>query len=98
MLQLIETLLTRIPATFQSDDYRSRIQELQDDFQQREDKGFQELAEQAREQQITLLRTPHGYTLGPMRDGKLLTPDQFSKLPPRSRSGSRRRSKSSMPN
>ncbi|GGO86752.1 ATP-dependent protease [Marinobacterium nitratireducens] len=82
MLQLIENLLARIPATFKSDDYRSRVQELQAEFEAEEEKGFQELGEKAHSQQISLLRTPHGYTLGPVRDGKLLTPEQFSKLPP----------------
>ncbi len=27
------------------------------------------------------MRTPGGYTLGPVRDGKLMTPDQFNQLP-----------------
>ena len=29
---------------------------------------------------MTMLRTPSGYTLGPMKDGKVLSPAEFEKL------------------
>ncbi len=82
LLQLVETLLVRIPATFHSDEYRSRMQDIHDEFQQREEKEFNELGHRARQEKLSLMRTPHGYTVGPMRDGKLLTSEQFSQLAP----------------
>ncbi len=81
MEQLIERLLLLIPATFKGDEYRNRVQELSDEFEQREESQFKALGEKAHEQQITLMRTPAGYTLGPLHDGKLMTPDQFKELP-----------------
>ncbi|KEA64713.1 ATP-dependent protease La Type II [Marinobacterium lacunae] len=81
MQQLIERLLIQIPATFKSDEYRNRVQEISDEFEQREESQFQALGEKAHEEQITLMRTPSGYTLGPLREGKLMTPDQFKALP-----------------
>ena len=82
LLQLVETLLTRIPATFHSDEYRSRVQDIHDEFQQQEEKEFKDLGQRARQDNLSLMRTPHGYTVGPLQDGKLLTPEQFSQLPP----------------
>ncbi|MET3999888.1 putative ATP-dependent protease [Marinobacterium sp. MBR-109] len=79
--KLIEILLMRIPAQFKSDEYRTQLQALNEEFQAREEQSFKALGQKARESGITLMRTPGGYTLGPVRDGKLMTPDQFSKLP-----------------
>lgn len=82
MQQLIEQLLIQVPEAFKSDEYRNRVQEINDDFEQREQNAFRALSEQAQQEQITLMRTPNGYTLGPLREGKLMTPDQFNELPP----------------
>ncbi|MBP0047893.1 AAA family ATPase [Marinobacterium sp. AK62] len=79
--KLIEILLARIPAQFKSDEYRSQLQALNDEFQQLEEASFKALGQKAHEAGITLMRTPGGYTLGPIKDGKLMTPEQFSKLP-----------------
>ncbi|WP_417533960.1 Lon protease family protein [Marinobacterium stanieri] len=79
--RLIEVLLLRIPAQFKSEEYRNQLQALNDEFQHLEEAGFKALGKTARESGITLMRTPGGYTLGPIKDGKLMTPDQFSELP-----------------
>lgn len=80
MLQLIEDLLVAIPAAFESDEYRTRAQAIQEEYKQKEMMAFKELSETADKSNITLLRTPGGYTLGPMKDGKVLSPDEFDKL------------------
>ena len=79
--KLIEILLLRIPAQFKGDEYRSQLQALSEEFQQREEMGFKALGKKAHDAGITLMRTPGGYTLGPLKDGKLMTPAQFSTLP-----------------
>ncbi len=79
--RLIEVLLVRIPAEFKSEEYHSQLQALNDEFQYLEEAGFKALGQKARERGITLMRTPGGYTLGPFKDDKLMTPDQFSQLP-----------------
>lgn len=81
MQQLLEDILAAIPAAFESDEYRTRLQAIQDEYKQKEIKAFQELADRADKKNIVLLRTPSGYTLGPVKDGKVLTPEQFDKLP-----------------
>jgi lon-related putative ATP-dependent protease len=80
MRQLVEDLLSSLPAAFQSDEYRRRFQELQDEFKQREDDAAAELGRHAAERGIALLSTPTGYSLAPMKDGKVLGPQEFDAL------------------
>lgn len=79
--KLIEILLLRIPAQFKSDEYRAQLQALNEEFQQQEEAAFKALGHKAHEAGITLMRTSSGYTLGPVRDGKLMSPEQFGQLP-----------------
>jgi lon-related putative ATP-dependent protease len=79
--QLIEELLTALPSSLQSEEFSTRRQEIQKEFEEREEAAFRELDKQAKDQGIALLRTPAGYTLTPKKDGKLLGPEEFNKLP-----------------
>ncbi len=81
MAEAVEELLTILPATFQGDEYQARVQELGEYFQERESEAFQALAEKASAQGVAMLKTPSGYTLAPMKDGEVLAPDAFEKLP-----------------
>jgi lon-related putative ATP-dependent protease len=81
MQQLVEDLLSAIPAAFQSDEYRRRAQEIQDDFKAREEAAAEAMSKKAAERDIALLNTPTGYTLAPLKDGKMLGPQEFRKLP-----------------
>ncbi len=80
MLQLIEDLLVAIPAAFESEEYRTRARAIQDEYNQKEMQAFKDISARADKNSIALLRTPGGYTLGPMKDGKVLSPDEFDKL------------------
>lgn len=80
MQQLVEDILLAIPAAFESDEYRTRAQAIQDEYKQKEVTEFQELSDKADKQNIVMLHTPGGYTLGPMKNGKVLTPEDFDKL------------------
>ena len=80
MLQLLEELLLAIPAAFESDEYRTRVQTIQEEYKDKEIKVFKDISDRAEEKNITLLRTPSGYTLAPKKDGKVLAPSDFEKL------------------
>jgi len=79
--QLIEELLTTIPAAFESEDYRTRRQEAQEEFKERQEKAFNELQNHARERSIALIRTPAGLAVAPLKEGEVISPDEFQKLP-----------------
>jgi len=80
MEQLIEDILIAIPTAFQGDEYRARLQKINDELKEREEHAFTELDKKAKDEGIAMLRTPSGYTLGPERDGQILTPPEFSAL------------------
>ena len=80
MLQLVDDILVAIPVAFESEDYHSKLQAIDDEFKEREEKMFNELSDKADKNNVAMLRTPGGYTLGPMRDGKVLPPAEFDKL------------------
>ncbi len=81
MANLVERLLVTLPATFQSDEYHRRINELQEEYHEREEELFTSLGNQARDKGLTLMRTATGYTIAPLREGKLVTPAEFNQLP-----------------
>lgn len=81
LAQVIEDLANAIPAAFRSDEYRTRAQEIDDEFTNRQEKAFDEVHEKAKERGIAILRTPSGYTLAPMKDGETVPPQEYDKLP-----------------
>ena len=80
MEQLVEDLLTGLPAAFESEEYRNRLQEIQDKFKKNQQQAFEKLDKEALERGIAVLRTPGGYTLAPVVDNKVLGPDEYKKL------------------
>ena len=83
MLQLVEDLLTSLPSSFHNEDYRNRRREIEEEMNQRYDDAFSKLEVDAKQHDIALIRTPAGYTLTPVADGKLISPEEFAKLAPK---------------
>lgn len=79
---LIDELRTAIPAAFESEDFRIRKQVIEEAAKKRQEDAFNELQEAAQAHQITLLRTPVGMILAPVRNDEVLPPEQFRRLPP----------------
>jgi lon-related putative ATP-dependent protease len=80
MDDLIEDLRTAIPAALEMEEHKSKIQEVEDDAKQRQENALQQLEEKAREKGIQLVRTQGGFGLAPMRDGEVLSPEEYEKL------------------
>jgi lon-related putative ATP-dependent protease len=81
MKRLVEELRAALPAAFERDDYRARLDVIDQQFKQRNEEAFGELQRRGEKKGITLLRTPMGLALAPRRDGKVLTPELFEALP-----------------
>ena len=80
MDQLVEALPDAIKAAFQTDEYGTRRQMLEQGLKEKQDETFQEVEKEARNRSIVLLRTPMGLTLAPVRDGKVVPPEAFESL------------------
>ncbi|MCL5779056.1 AAA family ATPase [Limibaculum sp. FT325] len=78
---LVEQLRTAIPALFKTDAYRERRRQIDERFQERQNTGFEAIEARAHDEGIGILRTPMGFAFAPMRDGEVVKPDAFQKLP-----------------
>jgi hypothetical protein len=81
MGQLMETLRTAIPAAFDSEVYRSRVNEIDEAFKRQEEQAFAEIQREAEPQGMGILHTPQGFGIAPLKDGQVLSPEQFNHLP-----------------
>jgi lon-related putative ATP-dependent protease len=82
MERLVEELRTAIPATFESEHYRTRRQEIEEEFRERQEKALADIRRQAQDHGLALIRTPMGLAFAPMRGGQVISPEDFQKLPP----------------
>ncbi len=80
MSELIDELRTTLSAAFESEEYQSRRQSIQEDFRERQAEAFDELQAEAREEGMALIRTPAGIAVAPTRDGEVLSSEDIQKL------------------
>ncbi|HEU0187385.1 MAG TPA: Lon-like protease helical domain-containing protein, partial [Gallionellaceae bacterium] len=81
MRKFCEELRDVIPVAFESEEYRSHIEALNDEFKQRHGRVFEELGQEAGKQGIALIETPTGFSLAPFKGDEVMTPEEFEKLP-----------------
>ena len=79
--RLVDELKSAIPSIFEAEDYRTRREAIEEAFKERQEVVFEELQERARQKNITLLRTPVGLALAPIKDDTVINPEEFAKLP-----------------
>lgn len=80
MQKLVEELFTVIPAAFSSEEYRTRRKNLEEIYKNRQTKALEELRDAAREHNIALIQTPGGFAFAPLKDGEVVSPDEFIKF------------------
>ena len=81
MLDAIEELRASLPAAFEAEDYQVRARVINEEFSSTQDDAFEALDEKASRQNIAILKTPTGFTMAPMSEGKVVKPDAFNALP-----------------
>jgi predicted ATP-dependent protease len=81
MERLVEELRASIPAMFESEEYRTRAEQIDGEISEQQEKAFVELGQEAAADGIALIHTPAGFSLAPMREGAVVTPEQYERLP-----------------
>ena len=81
MEQFVEELRASIPAMFESEEYRTRAEQIEAEIGERQEKIFVELGKEASKDGIALVHTPAGFSLAPMRNGEVLSSEEYEKLP-----------------
>jgi lon-related putative ATP-dependent protease len=80
MDQLIDEVRSALSTAFESEEYQNRRQEIQEGYQEDQEKAFEDLKAKAETEGFTLLRTPAGLGFAPVKDGEVVEPDAFQKL------------------
>ena len=81
MEQLIEELNIAIPAVFESDEYRSRLEEIHEELKEQQDEVLTKLSDEAVQQGIILIKTPTGFAFAPIQEkDEALNSEGFEKL------------------
>ncbi|MDN2566299.1 AAA family ATPase [Aquibium sp. A9E412] len=78
---LIERLRRAIPALFETEDYRERRRHIDEAHEERAEERFRAIRAAAEADGIGIMRTPMGFAFAPIRDGEVVKPDAFAKLP-----------------
>jgi lon-related putative ATP-dependent protease len=79
--RLVDELRAAIPAIFESEDYRTRKKLVEGQFNEQSERAFTAIEEKARKRGVAVVKTPAGVGMAPLRDGEVLDPDEFRKLP-----------------
>jgi lon-related putative ATP-dependent protease len=82
MERLVEELRTAISTAFESDNYRRRRQDIEEEFRERQDRALTDIQRRARERGLALIRTPMGLAFAPTRGGEVISPEEFQRQPP----------------
>lgn len=81
MQAFIRDLGPAIEGALDSDPHRDRIEVLQREHKEREDKALAELGEGCATDGLSLLRTAEGFVFAPTAEGQPLSPEAFEVLP-----------------
>lgn len=79
--RLVEDMQTALSSAFESEEYQARRRAVEGEFQEMQQASLMELQEQAKGRNLALLRTPAGLAFAPLKEGAVLPPEEFEKLP-----------------
>ena len=79
MREVVDDLKTALPALFESEDFQTRRNAIDQAFQSKQSEAFSALGQRAASKDLALLRTPMGFVIAPVRDGKIVPPEDFNK-------------------
>ena len=79
MRQLVDDLQGTIVAAFETEEYRARQRELQEELAAKQEEVLEDLRSQAATKGLAIIRTPAGVAAAPMKDGEVVDLDTFKK-------------------
>lgn len=81
MERAVAELRVAMRAAFDSEEYRTRKQQLVSRFQEQQERAFVDLQERAKQRGVAVVRTEDGLVVAPLRDGAPLKAADFQRLP-----------------
>ena len=81
MADLVEELGTAIPSAFDNEDTHARVEEIEEELQERRNRALQALREEGVKRRIAVIETPTGFSFAPIGpDNQVLSPEQYRRL------------------
>ena len=81
MRQLVDDLQGTIVAAFETEEYRARQRELEEEFAAKQEEVLEGVRARAAEKGLAILRTPAGVAVAPTRNGEVVDLETFKKAP-----------------
>jgi len=81
MIEALSELCVTVPSALESESFTAGRNQIMQAHRASHDAVLTALSQKAANQNIALLRTPNGYGLAPMHDGKVVKPAVFAQLP-----------------
>ena len=81
MEHLVEEVRNALKAAFENEENQNRRRSITQEVQEKQSKAFEELENKAEGKNIRILRMPSGLGFAPVRDGEVMPPEEFNKLP-----------------
>jgi len=78
--RFLDELRTALSGAYESEEYQTRSQSIQEEAGQVQQEALEELQEKSRQRGLALLRTPAGFVFVPTKDGDVLSPEQMKAL------------------
>lgn len=85
MDRFVEEVRDQLTRSFDSDEFRTRRQVIEEKFNERNEEALNAVAEEAQKDGLMLLRTPVGFSFAPTSDGKIVPPEVFNQFPEKER-------------
>lgn len=79
--KMVSTLKINLPALFTDETYKIQLAHIEQHTRREKEKYFNGLEEAVKSDNVTLMRLPAGVAVAPVKNGKVLTPNAFNKLP-----------------
>lgn len=79
--RFIAELRASIPAAFESDEFRGRLQALEAALKDRQEQALGAVQAEAEGKGVALIRTPMGFAFAPARRGEVISPEDFRQIP-----------------
>ena len=81
MHQLVDDLQGTIVAAFETEEYRARQRELEEEFSGKQEEVLEDVRARAAKKGLAILRTPAGVAVAPTKDGEVVDLETFKKAP-----------------
>ena len=79
--KLIDELRVALPAVFDGEKYKTQLHAIEDNFREQKTQYFDEIQKHTTGKNVSVLRMPVGLVVAPTKDGEVLSPEAFEKLP-----------------